>query len=85
MVHSCQRLCESGNLDGSLIKEMRGKEGDRLAMGRCSVPRREQNMTCCGSNFSYRARPRNGCGCRAQQPTEDLKALANVRGKVPPP
>lgn len=41
-----------------MIKELRVKEGDRLATGRCSnpaIPRREQNMTCCGSNFSCRA------------------------------
>src|SRR5215831_5963477 len=36
-------------------------------------------------NSMMRARPKNGCGWRAQQPTEDLKAPANVRGKVTPP
>ena len=36
-------------------------------------------------NSMMSVRPKNGCGWRTQQPTEDLKTPSNVRGKVTSP
>jgi membrane fusion protein, epimerase transport system len=82
------------HLDGSIIKELRVKEGDRLATGDVLVvlddtqTRAEHHMPWQQFLVPHGTAERFRVEL-AQQPhldeTEGLKALAHIRGKVTPP